>query len=92
MDYDRRSASGTPVNRLREAGTYLHQAEREIERTSSIIKGLYGELQLVARHTHDKNIRANFDYVQDLKERTEKTVKDLKQLMDLYDEAAHEFR
>jgi len=91
VNYDRRS-SGTPVNRLREAGTYLRQAEREIERSASIIKGLYGELQLVARHTHDKNMRANFDYVQDLKERSDKIVKDLKTLADLYDEAAHEFR
>lgn len=91
MDYDRRAA-GTPVNRLREAENYLHQGARDIERTEAIIKGLYSELALVARHTHDKAQRANFDYVQELKERTEKMLKDLRVLAEAYNEATREFR
>ncbi len=89
--YDRRAA-GTPVNRIRESEQTLRAANREVERSLSTISGVYSELLTMARHTHDKAVKQNFDYVQELYERTEKMHKDLKTLADAYDEAAREYR
>lgn len=92
-DYDRRTvSSGTPVNRINEGENYLHQAGRDLEKSEAIIRGLYSELLMVVRSTHDKHQRNNFDYVTELKERTEKMIKDLKVLAQAYNEAAREFR
>ena len=66
--YDRTADTG-PASRLKNVEPAVRQAEREIEKAKAIIHGLVHELELTAKHTHDKTIQENFKRVQDLSKR-----------------------
>jgi len=63
--YDRRKAFSTgPAGRLKDAGQYVRQGDRQIEQARGVLHGLAKELELVAHHTSDHQIRDNFAHVQ----------------------------
>jgi formiminotetrahydrofolate cyclodeaminase len=89
--YDR-TAAESPANVLRNTGRALHTIERDLGHTEASLKGLLNQLTMMARSTHDKNVKANYESVLDLKTRFEKLHKEAKNLAELFDEGSREYR
>jgi hypothetical protein len=89
--YDR-TAAESPANVLRNTGRALHTIDRDLGHTEASLKGLLSQLTMMSRSTHDKNVRANYESVLDLKTRFERLHKEAKNLAELFDEGSREYR
>jgi len=74
--YDRRADTG-PASRLKNVEPPIKAAEREIEKSKSILHGLVKEMGFVAKHTHDPTIQKNFKAVEDFSDRLDEIDKDM---------------
>jgi predicted amidophosphoribosyltransferase len=63
--YDRSKQADTgPASRLKNAVQLLHQGDHPFEQAKGILNGLVSEMGLVAHHTSDHKLKANFEHVQ----------------------------
>ena len=89
--YDYRTAEA-PANVLTNAGRACHQIERDLGRQVASVKGLWSQLSMMARSTHDKHVQDNFRRVTDLKTRLEEMYKEAKALAHDFDDGAKAYR
>lgn len=79
--YDRTADTG-PASRLKNVAPHVRTAERELERAQSILHGLVREMEMVAKHTHDRTIRHNFEVIAGLSSRLDEIDKGMDKFVD----------
>lgn len=96
--YDRRAAGSDPFHDLETAGTHLNAAVLQVSEAHVYIRAVYVAMAKQLKDERpslspaEKTTKANYDYSMELRDRTEKMLKDLKTLAEAYKEAVSEFR
>lgn len=91
-DYDRRKQAMGPASRLKDADQYIRQGDRQIEQARGVLHGLAKELELVAKHTSDHQLRDNFAHVQQFAHRLDAIDGEIDKLVKDIDHALRSFR
>ena len=93
FDYDRRKLADIgPAGRLKEADQLVRQADRGIEQARGVLHGLVKEMELVAKHTSDHQIRDNFNHVQQFAHRLDSIDGEIDKLVKDMDHALRAFK
>jgi hypothetical protein len=92
--YDRRKEaySQGPAGRLKDAEGYVRQGDRQIEQARGVLHGLVKELEIVAHHTSDHQIRENFAHVQQFAHRLDAIDGEIDKLLGDIDHALRSFK
>ena len=91
-DYDRRKQAMGPASRLKDAEQYVRQGDRQIEQARGVLHGLVKELEIVAKHTSDHQLRDNFAHVQQFAHRLDSIDAEIDKLLKDIDHTLHTFR
>jgi hypothetical protein len=86
-----RQAMG-PASRLKDVAQYLHASDHPLEQAKGVLHGLTKELELVAHHTQDHQLRSNFEHVEHFAHRLDGIDEEMHHLISDIDHAAHSFR
>ncbi len=90
--YDRRAFSLGPASRLKDAEQYIRQGDRQIEQARGVLHGLVKELEIIAKHTSDHQLRDNFAHVQQFAHRLDVLDGEIDKLLGDIDHALRTFK
>ena len=93
FDYDRRKQADLgPAGRLKEAEQLVRQGDRQIEQARGVLHGLVKELEIVAKHTSDHQLRDNYAHVQQFAKRLDGIDGEIDKLLKDIDHALRAFK
>ena len=92
--YDRRrqAFSQGPAGRLKDAVGYVRQGDRQIEQAKGVLHGLMKEMEIVAKHTTDHQIRDNYAHIQQFAHRLDAIDGEIDKLLTDIDHALRSFK
>lgn len=92
--YDRRKQafSQGPAGRLKDAEAYIRQGDRQIEQAKGVLHGLVKELEIIAKHTSDHQLRENYTHLQQFAHRLDAIDGEIDKLLSDIDHTLRSFK